>query len=88
MEDPDDDLLVAPEKPDWRREGKGVWAVRLSNGNYATVTYNDPLENWRAEVLRDNKTRSKVLKNFNRCVAWAERELFPRRTAWDRIKSV
>jgi hypothetical protein len=89
MNDQDDDLPGAREKPDWRRGDKGVWVVRLPNGDRATVTYSEEWENWIAEVYLNGKTKkSRPIKDFQKCLAWAERALFPRPTAWDRIRSV
>lgn len=89
MNEPDEDLFPEPqEKPDWRRESKGIWAVRLPNGDAATVSYSDPMGSWRADVLRNGKKTTRSNKDFNKCVAWAQRELFPRPTAWDRIRAV
>lgn len=82
----EDDLPGAQEKPDWRREGQGRWTITLPNGHAAAVSYD---EKWQAVVSMDGKAKvSKLFTDFNKCIAWAERELYPRPTAWDRIKAV
>lgn len=97
----DDDLPELPPKPDWHRGDKGIWTTRLADGRHAHVEYGDhpnptkkfptkvALETWRATIVTFKGTiYSKPFKSFNQCIAWAEKELFPPRTAWDRIRAV
>ena len=89
MEDPDDTLFPEePETPDWRHDGKGVWTVTLLNGDKGTIIYSDELDTWKAEVLRGGETKTRSFKDFNKGVAWANKTLFPPKTAWDFILSV
>lgn len=75
-----------PEKPDWHRKGQ-TWVIRLPNGDHGTISYDG--DGWTAMVVRDRKVRvSRVYKVFARAIAWSNKELFPRLTAWDRVKAV
>ena len=93
MEDPDDDWLKPREKPDWRLAGKGIWTLSLSTGDKATVTPQDPgtlkAPGWVATVCKNGKTKKpRVFASHSKAIAWAEREIYGRPTAWDRLKSV
>jgi hypothetical protein len=85
----DDTLPGATGKPDWHNEGQGRWIVTLPNGHTGVVGFTASNEKWQAVVSMDGKTKaSKLFNDFKRCIGWAERELYPRPTAWDRIKAV
>ena len=91
MSEPEDDFLfelaAAGAKSEWRRGAKGVWTVALANGDTGEVVNTD--DTWRATVTLGGKAkRSRPLKDFDRCIAWADRLLYPPRTAWDHIRSV
>ena len=91
MSEPEDDFLFELSKDgvksDWRRGAKGVWTVELPNGNRGEVVCQDDI--WRATVTLGGKSKkSGRFKLFEKCLDWAERLLYPPRTAWDRIRSV
>lgn len=85
----DDDLLETPfvPRPDWKRQGQ-AWVISLPNGDKAVATC---ATKWRAQVTMKSGTvekKSPLYGDLHRCLAWAEKLLFPPMTAWDRIRSV
>lgn len=86
----DDDLFPEASfvpRPDWKRQGQ-TWAISLSNGDQAVATCGTK---WRVVITMKSGTvekKSPLYGDLHRCLAWAERLLFPPLTAWDRIRSV